>query len=177
MLAVTITFEKWGRSFERLLLAPIRLDLLMLAKTSGAIIFGIFNALVPLALASLMTDLSGIQWLPALGGIFLLAVISTFLGLLVAISVSQVFEAQTLSNFFRFPMIFLCGLFIPVQELPVFIQPVSYCLPVTYGVDILRAAIVGRGQITSLISFMVLAGFSMAMFGLSAVIVRRKWIY
>ncbi len=48
MLAVTITFERKGRSFERLLLAPIGLNLLMMAKTVGAIIFGILNAFVPI---------------------------------------------------------------------------------------------------------------------------------
>ncbi len=52
MLAVTITFERRGRSFERLLLAPISLELLMLAKTSGAIIFGIVNAFVPVVIAA-----------------------------------------------------------------------------------------------------------------------------
>lgn len=44
MLAVTVTFEKKNRSFERLLMAPIPLELLMLAKTSGAILFGVANA-------------------------------------------------------------------------------------------------------------------------------------
>ena len=39
MLAVTVTFKKKGRSFERLLLAPISLELLMFAKTAGAILF------------------------------------------------------------------------------------------------------------------------------------------
>ena len=43
--------------------------------------------------------------------VVLIAVASTFLGLFIAIAVSEVFEAQTFSNFFRFPMIFLCGLF------------------------------------------------------------------
>lgn len=177
MLAVTITFERWGRSFERLLLAPVSLNLLMLAKTTGAILFGVFNALVPLALACLMTDLSGIHWLPALGSIFLISVTSTFLGLVIAISVRQVFEAQTLSNFFRFPMIFLCGLFIPVQDLPHVLQPISYCLPITYGVDILKAAITETGRVAPTLAFLVLIGFSLALFGLSAAIVRRKWIY
>ena len=44
MLAVTITFERRHRSFDRLLLAPIDLNLLMLAKTTGAILFGVVNA-------------------------------------------------------------------------------------------------------------------------------------
>ncbi|MBN2357637.1 ABC transporter permease, partial [candidate division KSB1 bacterium] len=57
VLSVTVTFEKKGRSFERLLLAPISLQTLMLAKTSGAILFGTANALVPVFIAMFLTDL------------------------------------------------------------------------------------------------------------------------
>ncbi|MTI96726.1 MAG: ABC transporter permease [Firmicutes bacterium] len=114
MLAVTITFERKSRSFERLLLAPISLGALMLAKTTGAIIFGILNAFVPVIFASFLADLSGVSWMPLLGSVLFIAITSTFLGLLIAVAVSEVFEAQTFSNFFRFPMIFLCGLFLPI---------------------------------------------------------------
>ena len=41
MLAVTITFERKSRSFERLLLAPISLNRLMLAKTTGQSYLGL----------------------------------------------------------------------------------------------------------------------------------------
>jgi ABC-2 type transport system permease protein len=177
MLAVTITFERKNRSFERLLIAPIDLSLLMLAKTTGAIVFGIFNGFVPVIFALFMTDLSGINWLIVLGGVFLIAVTSTFLGLFIAVSVSEVFEAQTFSNFFRFPMIFLCGLFIPVQVLPIFLRPISYSMPLTYGADILNAVISGRGHIGLLMSFLILIGFSIVLFSVSTRNVKRKWIY
>jgi ABC-2 type transport system permease protein len=62
MLAVTVTFEKKGRSFDRLLLTPIPLELLMLAKTSGTILFGVANAFVPVILAPFLTDLSQAAW-------------------------------------------------------------------------------------------------------------------
>ena len=116
MLAVTITFERKSRSFERLLLAPISLNLLMLAKTTGAIIFGIINAFIPVLFASFLVDLSGVDWISTIVGVVLIAITSTFLGLFIAVSVSEVFEAQTFSNFFRFPMMFLCGLFIPIEK-------------------------------------------------------------
>ncbi len=177
MLAVTITFERKSRSFERLLIAPIDLSLLMLAKTTGAIVFGIFNGFVPVIFALFMTDLSGINWLIVLGGVFLIAVTSTFLGLFIAVSVSEVFEAQTFSNFFRFPMIFLCGLFIPVQVLPIFLRPISYSMPLTYGADILNAVISGKGHIGLLMSFLILIGFSIVLFSVSTRNVKRKWIY
>lgn len=177
MLAVTITFERRSRSFERLLLAPIPLNLLMLAKTTGAIVFGMLNAFVPVIFALFMTDLSGINWLQVIGSVFLIAVTSTFLGLFIAVSVSEVFEAQTFSNFFRFPMVFLCGLFIPVQELPLLIRPLSYLFPLTYGADILKYSINGNGHILPGISFIVLIGFSLFLFGFSTNNVKRKWIY
>ncbi|MGD8560984.1 MAG: ABC transporter permease, partial [Desulfarculaceae bacterium] len=141
MLAVTVTFEKKNRSFERLLLAPVPFELLMLAKTSGAIVFGVANAFVPVIMAAFIFDLSQVAWEALVPSVFLIAVSSTFLGLFIAVAVSEVFEAQTFSNFFRFPMIFLCGLFFPVHKLPVFLKPLSYALPLTYGADALHGAV------------------------------------
>jgi ABC-2 type transport system permease protein len=109
-------------------------------------------------------------------GVFLMAITSTFLGLFIAVSVSEVFEAQTFSNFFRFPMLFLCGLFIPVSQLPVFVRPVSYAVPLTYGVDILKAAIADAGYMPQWLSFSMLIAFTLALFWLSCRNVERRWI-
>jgi len=179
MLAVTVTFEKKNRSFDRLLLAPIPLELLMFAKTGGAIFFGVLNALVPMAMAAFLVDLSGVAWGTFLGVIFLVAVASAFLGLFIAVAVSEVFEAQTFSNFFRFPMLFLCGLFFPVAKLPVVLQPLSYMLPLTYGVDALRGAIPGAGGGNMLplwLDMAILGLFCLGLFTASLWNVRRKWI-
>jgi ABC-2 type transport system permease protein len=176
MLAVTITFEKRSRSFERLLLAPISLELLMLAKTSGAILFGVANAFVPVVIAAFLTDLSGIAWSMVVPAIVLIGIASTFLGLFIAVSVSEIFEAQTFSNFFRFPMIFLCGLFFPIVSLPVFLRPLSYILPVTYGVDILHGA-VNDGHLMSFpLDFIILGAFCVVLFTVSLRNIRHRWI-
>ncbi len=176
LLAVTVTFEKKGRSFERLLLAPISFQLLMLAKTAGAILFGIANAFVPVIIAAFVADLSGIRWGMLTGAVALIAVASTFLGLFIAVSVSEVFEAQTFSNFFRFPMIFLCGLFFPIASLPVWLRPVSYALPLTYGADLLHAAVGEGGHLPVLLDFTVLLASCAVLFGFSLFGVRRRWI-
>ena len=176
MLAVTITFERRSRSFERLLLAPISLELLMLAKTSGAILFGIVNAFVPIIIGSFLADLSGITWFLVVPAILLIGIASTFLGLFIAVSVSEVFEAQTFSNFLRFPMIFLCGLFFPIMSLPVFIRPLSYILPVTYGVDILHGAVSGENIMSFTLDFLVLGAFCIVLFVLSLRNIKRRWI-
>ena len=176
VLSVTVTFEKKGRSFERLLLAPISLELLMLAKTSGAILFGTINAFVPIFVAMFLTDLSDINWYVLTPAIVLIAVSSTFLGLFIAVSVKEVFEAQTFSNFFRFPMIFLCGLFYPITSLPIFLRSLSYALPLTYGTDILRGSMIGSNMMPFALNFLILSGFCTLLFFISLRNINKKWI-
>ncbi|MDY0225823.1 ABC-2 type transport system permease protein [Desulfomicrobium apsheronum] len=176
MLAVTITFEKKTRSFERLLLAPIPLTLLMLAKTSGAIVFGTLNAFVPVLLAAWLADLGQIAWGSFALAAIMIAVASTFQGLFIAVAVSEVFEAQTFSNFFRFPMIFLCGLFLPIAKLPLLLQPVSYALPLTYGADALHGAVNGNHVLPMNLNYLVLGGFCAVLFTASLWNIKRKWI-
>ena len=176
MLAVTVTFEKKHRSFERLLLAPIPLELLMLAKTSGAILFGIANAFVPVVIAFFLTDLTQIAWHAFLPAVILIAIASTFLGLFIAVAVSEVFEAQTFSNFFRFPMIFLCGLFFPIEKLPIFLKPISFALPLTYGVDVLHGAVHGAHIMPFLFDLCILSIFCIGLFAISLRNIKIRWI-
>lgn len=176
VLSVTVTFEKKGRSFERLLLAPISLELLMLAKTTGAILFGTVNAFVPVVIALFLTDLSALNWTIMVPAVILVAVSSTFLGLFIAVSVKEVFEAQTFSNFFRFPMIFLCGLFFPIASIPLFLRPLSYVLPLTYGTDIIRGAVTGGNTMHLGLDFLVVIIFCLVLFFVSLKNINRKWI-
>ncbi len=176
MLAVTITFERSGRSFERLLLAPISLNTMVLAKIAGTILFGMFNAFVPVIFAGFFIDLHAVSWGMVLPAVLMIAITSALLGLLIAVSAKQVFEAQTFSNFFRFPMLFLCGLFVPLSSLPVFLRPVSYCLPLTYGTDILRGAITGMNILSPALCFGMLLFFAAALFAICRHNINQKWI-
>lgn len=176
MLSVTVTFEKKNRSFERLLLAPIPFELLMLAKTSGAILFGVANAFVPIIIAAFLMDLSQLAWSAFIPAVVLIAIASTFLGLFIAVSVSEVFEAQTFSNFFRFPMIFLCGLFFPIEKLPFFLKPLSYVLPLTYGADVLHGSVHGTHIMPLPLDLSLLVAFCIVLFAVSLWNIKRRWI-
>jgi ABC-2 type transport system permease protein len=176
MLAVTITFERKGRSFDRLLLAPISLNLMVLAKISGAVLFGVVIAFAPVLIAAFIVDLSGIAWGTVVAGVFLTALTSALLGLAIAVSSREIFEAQTYSNFFRFPMLFLSGLFFPIGGLPVILRPFSYCLPLTYGADMLKRAITHTGLMPLWLDFAVLVFFGILLFLFCERSINRKWI-
>ncbi len=176
MLAVTITFERRSRSFERLLLAPVALGTVVGAKLTGAVLFGMANAAWPLLFAlALGVDLSGTAAHTVLIGVLVIAVVSALLGLAVAVSAKEVFEAQTLSNLFRFPMIFLCGLFIPIGSLPLALQPLSYMLPVTYGMDLLRTGMQQEGAFEPLASLLVALGFILVLYAVSIRGIKSRW--
>jgi ABC-2 type transport system permease protein len=96
--------------------------------------------------------------------------------LFISVAVKEVFEAQTFSNFFRFPMMFLYGLFIPVGRLPLYLRPLSYLLPLTYGVDILKAAVDQERLLPPHVSFPVLFFFTAGLFLLSLRNIQRKWV-
>jgi ABC-2 type transport system permease protein len=73
-------------------------------------------------------------------------------------------------------MIFLCGLFFPIMSLPIFIRPLSYVLPITYGVDILHGAVTGGHIMSFTLDFLVIGAFSIVLFLLSLYNIKRKWI-
>jgi ABC-2 type transport system permease protein len=148
----------------------------MWSKTVGAIVFGTANAFVPVIMASFLADIGGVAWGVYALSALLLAVASAFLGFFIAVAVTEVFEAQTLSNFFRFPMLFLCGLFFPIAKLPVFLQPLSYLLPMTYGADALHGAVTGRSLLPVGLDLALLALACAGLFVACLWNVRRKWI-
>ncbi len=74
-------------------------------------------------------------------------------------------------------MIFLCGLFFPVQDLPSYLQPLSMMLPLTYGVDLLHGAINGSAMFSPAFDVLMLLFFITLLFSLSLRSVHRRWIY
>jgi len=147
MEAIVITFERRTGAMERLLLAPISLKSVLMGKVLGGTVFGLMiaGAMTIISMAAFGMRVSAPIWFTASLLLTLLAL--SALGALVAVSVKEVFEAQTLSNYFRFPMIFLCGVFIPVEVMPLPLRAVAYLLPLTYSVDALKAATAGTSDL------------------------------
>jgi ABC-2 type transport system permease protein len=89
--------------------------------------------------------------------------------------VKEVFEAQTLANLFRFPMIFLSGVFIPIVTLPLPVQIISYFLPLTYSAESLRKSLLTSHNIIPYwVSILVLAVFSFGLYWMSVRILRKR---
>jgi ABC-2 type transport system permease protein len=174
MEAIVIVFERRLGSFERLLLAPVRLPALLLGKLLSGVVFGLTVTLVVLLVVLLVFGVAGIQWLLLLLALLFSAAAFAALGAFVSVAVKEVFEAQTLANFIRFPMMFLGGIFVPVESLPPVLQVVARLLPLTYSVEALRAALSGGSLATAALDLIVLAVFTVVLFGLAVRLMARR---
>jgi ABC-2 type transport system permease protein len=174
MEAIVIVFERRVGSLERLLLAPVRLPALLAGKLLGGMVFGLTVTLAVLTIALIVFGAEDVNWLLLVLALLLSAAAFSALGAFVSVAVKEVFEAQTLANFVRFPMMFLGGVFIPVDSLPPGLQIVARLLPLTYAVEALRTALAGGGLGESALDLMVLTLFAVALFGLATRTLARR---
>ncbi len=98
----------------------------------------------------------------ALVYMILMAFIFTSIGLIFASRMKDEQGFGLIMNFLVFPLLFLSGTFVPLNNFPGWMKIISYCNPLTYGVDGLRNTLLG----SSLIPLPV----SMGVMGVAAVL-------
>jgi len=167
MEAIVIVFERRIGSLERLLLAPVRLPALLAGKLLGGMTFGLTVTSVVLVISLVIFGAGEVNWLMLVLALLLSSLAFSALGAFVSVAVREIFEAQTLANFIRFPMMFLGGVFVPVTSLPVWLQVIARLLPLTYAVEALRASLSDGNWITTGFDLGALAAFSLILFVLA----------
>ena len=174
MEAIVIAFERRVGSLERLLLAPVRLPALLAGKLLGGMVFGLTVTLVVLVIVLIAFGANGVNWLLLVLALLFSATAFSALGAFVSVAVKEVFEAQTLANFIRFPMMFLGGVFVPVDSLPTALQVIARALPLTYSVEALRAALMGGSLYIAALDLAALAAFAVVLFVLAVRILAQQ---
>jgi ABC-2 type transport system permease protein len=174
MEATVIVFERRIGSLERLLLAPLRLPALLAGKLLGGMTFGLTVTLVVLVASLAIFGAAGTNWLMLFLALLLSAIAFSGLGAFVSVAVREVFEAQTLANFIRFPMMFLGGVFVPLASMPAWLQVIARLLPLTYSVEALRVALSGGSWAIAAIDLGALAAFSLIFFILAVTTLARR---
>src|SRR4030043_1668643 len=175
MAAIVITFEKRIGALERLLLAPLHIRTILFGKTLGSTLFGLIITLFITTFIIPMVGLSIKHPFSFILTILLSGLAFSLLGILISVGVKEVFEAMTMSNFFRFPMIFLCGVFFPVPSMPFPLPILSYLLPLTYTVDGLKHCLFeDKGIIPLHLDLLILLGFVFLLFGLLLFIFKKR---
>jgi len=153
----------WDRQFgflKETLVAPVSRTAILVGRTLGGAtvgtVQGILIFLIALAVGYRPPSLLLIPL--ALVFMFLIAFVFTILGTAIASLMNDMQAFPVITNFLIMPLFFLSGALFPLDGLPTSIRLVSYADPLSYGVDGLRAALVGTTHFGIGLDLLVLCG-------------------
>lgn len=133
----------WDRQFgflKEVMVAPISRLSIMVGRTLGGATVATMQGLVVLGL-SLLFGFRPHSWaglLPAALVMFLIALLFTALGTMIASLLDDMQGFQLIMNFLIMPLFFLSGALFPLQGLPKALAIVARLDPLSYGIDALR---------------------------------------
>jgi ABC-2 type transport system permease protein len=143
---VIIPLERRMGTYDRLLAAPMALVTLLVGKVLVGAFFGTLTSIVPLLLGLLLSDAAVPNPGPLLTAIVAASLAFSSLGLVFGSfptrSVGRVMMPSTLV---RWPLMFISGVFVPLEEMDPGLRAVSYISPLTYAQDLLNHGMLGRG--------------------------------
>jgi ABC-2 type transport system permease protein len=164
---VVIPLERRTKTFDRYLSAPMSLMSVLIGKMLAGVFFGIIVSVIPL--------LVGIYWLSAtiadlfalILGLVLSCIAFAAMGIMFAsIPTESVGNIMMPLNFVRIPMLFISGVFIPIEDLPFVGQLLAYFSPLTHTLILIRTGL-------NLESFSIALGIS----ALALILVSLAFLY
>jgi ABC-2 type transport system permease protein len=164
-LPAAISQEKEVGTLDGMMVAPINRLSIIIGKTLAQTARGLLQGVLILVLASILFGVSIQGSILLVFGLLLLGVFS-FVGLGVVLTsfAKDQETAMMVMMTLMFPMMFLSGVFFPVQQMPWFMQSISKVLPLTYAADALRKVMVlgaGIPQIAPELTVLIVFGVVM----------------
>lgn len=157
-----LPWEARSKTLERLVSSPVEVWALLLGDVFASFVFGLLISIIPLAVAVLM----GVEVVHLL--VFCLGMILAtfcFASLSILLSVYPPTDVPAtvmmLSSLVRFPLVFISGVFVPVEEMPAWGQTIASASPLTYFIDLARYSTTGVIYYSLPIDLAVLAVFTL----------------
>ncbi len=174
-LPVAISQEKEIGTMDGMMVAPINRLSILLGKTMAQTGRGLIQGVIILALA---IGIFGVAIQGSILLVFALLLLGVFsfvgLGIVITSFTKDQETAQMLMMTLMFPMMFLSGVFFPIQQMPWYMQTISQFLPLTYASGALRKVMVlgaGVSQIST--ELIILIAFGIVMIAIALPVFRR----
>lgn len=134
--------ERYYGTLEILFVAPVSFAVILIGKIIGNTIWGVISMIIAFLYLILLFKIE----VPIANPILF---VGSFIFVLIAISVFSFFlslaftlsrQSQALMNFIEYPIYLICGFMFPITILPFWVKPLSYLLPPTWAIELLRKA-------------------------------------
>lgn len=140
-----INRERYSGTLALIFAAPAGFSSIILGKILGNTFLSLLSLLISLVTAAAIYN---VPLSLASPGYFILAMAALLVAFIVISSVIACLltlsrRTTLYMNCIEIPLILLCGMAFPVEVLPLWLQPVSRCLPPTWAVELLRMTIAG----------------------------------
>ena len=137
--ALAIVREREIGTIEQLLVTPIKGWELMIGKLIPYMLLGFVNILVVLTLAVSLFGVpfrGNVFFLMGISGLFMVG--SLGIGLLVSTMSRNQMQATQIAGLIMMPNMMLSGFIFPIANMPAWLQPVTYLLPMRYYLTSVR---------------------------------------
>ena len=174
--SIAMLRERTSGTLERMLTTPVaKLDLLL----GYGIAFGAVAAVQGAVACLVAFGLLGLDTVGSWGLVLLVAVVNAVLGVALGLLCSAFarseFQAVQFMPLVAFPQVFLCGLFVPREQMAGWLEAISDVLPLTYAVRALTEVGTSAGTSTQLwTDIAIVAAAALAALALAAGTLRRR---
>jgi ABC-2 type transport system permease protein len=168
--------ERRTGTLQRLLASPASETEIVAGYALAFAVIGVIQSIVVLVAALLFFDIT------IVGNIFLALIVVLLLafghqglGILLSAGAKNELQAIQFIPLILFPSILLAGLFWPIEAIPSYLQPLSFFVPLRYGIDAERSIMLrgwGVGEIWG--DILVLVVFALLTLSASVLLLKKK---
>jgi ABC-2 type transport system permease protein len=154
-------WEGSAKTLERLASCPVTVEAIVFGDMIASTLFGIGITIITVIIG-LTLGLSLIHGVTLLAAIFLAACCFSAIGMLLAVPPTNVpSNIMMLSSLIKFPLVFISGIFVPLEQMPAWGLVLSVFSPLTYFTDLVRYSFTGDHFFPVWINIAALAVFTL----------------
>ena len=145
---VVLPIETREKSLEKILSSPISLNEILIGIILASTLYSLFITSIITIIFILIFSVgfnSLITIFLMFFGIGLMSILGSLLGLLVAAHPTDMTsDVMIIMNLIKFPLLFISGIFVPLQTMPFNLVFISFLSPITFLTDLLRFCVEGN---------------------------------
>jgi len=176
LTGISVVREREKNTLEQLFVTPMSKTAFIVGKILPYVAIALLDFYFILGIGWYFFEL---PWPDSHGILFLLAFtyvsVMISLGLLISLISQTQQQAMFIAIFIIVPSILLSGFIFPLEAVPEYIRPISYFIPFTYFIEIIRGLLIKHTLLGDLLySFLALVGFVVVFVSVSILLFKKR---